>query len=260
MLLRPRLLSAVAALGVGLGLSLSASLPASAQARDWSRTAMDWSQEVEGNGQVTSEIRILGAYSKLKVLGSMDVKLVQAGTPGATVTTDGNVIPYVETTVDGDTLQVRMRPDVDYDDIHDVTVELRYVSLNAISLIGSGDVQGSGLKSDMLSVALSGSGDLRLDQIQATKLDAALSGSGDLYLSGSAEQARYSLAGSGDVHAQDLAAGQCRVSIAGSGDARVQAVQRLDASVAGSGDVRYAGNPADVRRSVAGSGDVRPMH
>ena len=64
------------------------------------------------------------------------------------------------------------------------------------------------------------------------------------------------MSGSGDLRLFDLRAREVHVSIAGSGDAKVNASERLDATVAGSGDVRYRGNPKEVAQSVNGSGSV----
>ena len=47
-------------------------------------------------------------------------------------------------------------------------------------------------------------------------------------------------------------------TITGSGDAAVRATEELDASVTGSGDVHYSGNPPQVRKNVTGSGDISP--
>jgi hypothetical protein len=49
------------------------------------------------------------------------------------------------------------------------------------------------------------------------------------------------------------------VSIAGSGNAAVSAEDSLRASVSGSGDIRYNGNPPHVESSVAGSGSVKQL-
>jgi hypothetical protein len=49
------------------------------------------------------------------------------------------------------------------------------------------------------------------------------------------------------------------LSIAGSGSAKVYASMGLEVSVAGSGNVYYAGNPEKVKKSIAGAGFVKPI-
>ena len=84
----------------------------------------------------------------------------------------------------------------------------------------------------------------------------ASDGSGDATLEGKADEVKLSIDGSGDVRAERLAARSVEVSIHGSGDARVNASDKLEARVAGSGDVLYRGHPQHVTRDIAGSGSV----
>ncbi len=75
-------------------------------------------------------------------------------------------------------------------------------------------------------------------------------------LSGTADEARFGVAGSGDINARNFTARKVSVSISGSGDAHVNATEMLEAKVAGSGDITYSGHPHDVSRRVSGSGSV----
>ena len=63
--------------------------------------------------------------------------------------------------------------------------------------------------------------------------------------------------GSGDVNARGLKANDAEVSTAGSGNVTLTATKSLDASIEGSGDIVFSGNPSSVRRNVSGSGEVR---
>jgi hypothetical protein len=81
-----------------------------------------------------------------------------------------------------------------------------------------------------------------------------VAGSGDVRVKGAAQTLTVSVAGSGDAWLQEFEAEDVSVNVAGSGDARVNARQRLRASVAGSGDVRYTGPAKDVSHSSVGSG------
>jgi hypothetical protein len=62
--------------------------------------------------------------------------------------------------------------------------------------------------------------------------------------------------GSGDFSGRDLTTNTTVVFVGGSGDASVYATSTLKASVSGSGDVHYGGNPHNVSKSKSGSGDI----
>jgi hypothetical protein len=150
------------------------------------------------------------------------------------VTTDDNILPVINTTVDGATLNVYSKQS--YRATHGVNVKITMPALEGVSVSGSGDIQVSGLK--------------------AGELEARVTGSGDVTLKGSAERLRAEVTGSGDVHAADLSTKSARVKVTGSGDVTVRVTAELDATVTGSGDVHYYGHPPEVRKHVTGSGDI----
>jgi hypothetical protein len=112
---------------------------------------------------------------------------------------------------------------------------------------------------ELEGVSLAGSGDILVDGLAAGDFEAALAGSGDIEVSGTADRVEASLAGSGDI---DLGAVQARAgkaAIAGSGDITLWVTESLEASVAGSGDINYRGDPDKVSRSVMGSGSIKEL-
>src|SRR5690242_1293101 len=64
---------------------------------------------VVGSGHVVDVKRTPGTFSRLRVEGSVDVDVRPGTMPSATVHTDDNLVPFVETTVEGDTLVVRAK-------------------------------------------------------------------------------------------------------------------------------------------------------
>jgi uncharacterized protein YaiE (UPF0345 family) len=63
--------------------------------------------------------------------------------------------------------------------------------------------------------------------------------------------------GSGNIEALGLSAGKASVVIQGSGDIAITAIEDLNATVEGSGNVRYRGKP-QVTSRILGSGTVVP--
>jgi len=75
-------------------------------------------------------------------------------------------------------------------------------------------------------------------------------------LSGKADDCTINISGSGDYTARDLVTINTAIHVSGSGDASVNASQKIDASVSGSGDIRYTGAATQVSISKHGSGGV----
>jgi hypothetical protein len=128
--------------------------------------------------------------------------------------------------------------------------------VNAINLSGSGDVFfKEGISANSLKIGVVGSGDLT-GLVHVKNLESSISGSGDIHISGTAENSAIRLVGSGDFYGRDLVTANTAVHVSGSGDARINASNRVDASVAGSGDIYYTGSAKDVSSSKSGSGDI----
>lgn len=225
----------------------------------WGLCSLAAADTVRGSGRIATETRALAGYQAVVLRGPFKVELRQSGREGLELRGDDNLLPLVETTIvegrHGKTLDIAYRRGVDVWGRHELAVVVNFANLQAVSLNGSGDIVGQGLKFGPLELALSGSGDMQFKELSAERLAVSISGSGDVVASGRSGQCALSISGSGDVSAGELACDDVTVRIVGSGDAKVQAHKTLGVSIAGSGDVRYTGEPK-VTSSIAGSGSV----
>ncbi|PLX14775.1 MAG: hypothetical protein C0598_00605 [Marinilabiliales bacterium] len=121
------------------------------------------------------------------------------------------------------------------------------------TIAGSGDVKFSGVSGD-LEVNVGGSGDTYAKDLKLNKCKISIAGSGEVSLSGSAVDLKVSVSGSGDTDASDLKAVNLMAKIAGSGDVKATVVEELSASIVGSGNVYYYGNPENKNVNIIGSG------
>lgn len=217
------------------------------------------SNRVVGSGKVVDDKRTIGNFSKLRLDSAITVNARPAGAPGVSVRADDNIAPLIMTTVEGETLVVKVKPNTAIRTESPLVVTVDFTKLTQADLRGSGDLNVSAIKGDQFELSLAGSGDVRLDNAELTRVNARLAGSGDIWVKGKCEEASYNLAGSGDVHALDLSAKRVNVDIAGSGDVKVNATESLAVQIAGSGDVSYSGNPPKVTSRVVGSGDLRSV-
>lgn len=130
-------------------------------------------------------------------------------------------------------------------------------SLNGITSAGSGAITIEGvLKSDNLSVSIAGSGNL-VGQINVGNLEIANSGSSNIRLKGNAENVEVKSSGSGNIQCFELVMDACKISKSGSGNAQISVNNSLTASISGSGNLTYKGNPKKISTSAAGTGKIR---
>lgn len=148
-------------------------------------------------------------------------------------------------------VRVRGIGDVKWEDIPQVVIR---TPLN-VQIGAGGAVFGSIGRTDALELNNAGCGDWTVGNVKG-KFELNQAGSGDTK-AGSAGSTEINIAGSGDVHTQEIA-GDLDVSIAGSGDVTTASVAgKLEVAIAGSGDVTIAGGRSrEVDVSIMGSGGV----
>ena len=215
---------------------------------------------LQGSGKLQTEPRAVGSFSAIELHGSMNLVLRQAAREAVELRADDNLLTLVETRVVSrsgvPTLEVRIRDGTSYSSRNPITLTVDVVTLSALSVRGSGNVSGEGIKAPALKIVLAGSSDVKLHKLSLDEASLKISGSGNAELSGKAARLSLSSSGSGDINSRELEADEVSVSIAGSGDASVNARKTLGVSIAGSGSVDYVGD-ATVKTSVAGSGHVK---
>jgi hypothetical protein len=106
-----------------------------------------------------------------------------------------------------------------------------------------------------LTVRLAGSGDVHAGDVASAHVHIA--GSSDLFLRSVRAGLDLSASGSGNLHAESVT-GPLHVRVAGSGDVTVPSGQVTDMSVAvaGSGDIHFGGVAQNLDATIVGSGDV----
>jgi hypothetical protein len=125
---------------------------------------------------------------------------------------------------------------------------------------GSGNITGASLSGSMMSLSIAGSGELKVSELHSEKSEITIGGSGSITLSkGTSGKILIENNGSGDISGYDLVGGTVSATVAGSGGITIGVIDALDASIVGSGTIRYKGNPASISTNINGSGSVNKM-
>jgi len=229
-----------------LALLLSVSLLASC----WTGTC------VTGKGAVIKRDLVVASFHGIVVQGSMDVRVSPAPSQAVEVEGQENLVGLVESEVRDGIWTIRTsecyRTDKPF------IVYIRVPTLDKVIIQGSGDVLGTGtLETGSMDLTVQGSGDVDLT-VKASKVEAFVQGSGTIKLGGTCDDLNAEVQGSGDVKAGNMSTANATANVNGSGDITVKVAGTLDAVISGSGDVRYKGTPAEIKKQVSGSGDIGP--
>jgi len=215
-------------------------------------------QRIRGNGNVRTETRSPGSFKSVSSHGSFDV-FVSSGEQSVRIEAEENLLPYIETYVEGYTLHVQTKDNYWLSPGRKVKIYVSSPDYESIRSYGSGDIIGESkiTNSSKLELEVNGSANIKID-VDAPGVNTETNGSGDIFLKGETKSFEGQIHGSGNIKALDLRSNEAKIEIYGSGNADVFVDGKLDVHVAGSGDVNYRGN-AQVSSSMAGSGRVKKV-
>jgi len=189
----------------------------------------------DGNGKITSQIRDVKVFDKIKVSGKFNVLAATGKTQKVTVTADGNLIGDIETTVSDNILYIKTKNNVHLKASKTPVLTVRVKALKEIDTAGAVKLHVTNLMGDEFKVQTSGDSyvDLR-GQVKKLKIETI---------------------GSASVNAIQLKANDVDVEISGSGHVKTHALNELDVKISGDGKIEYSGDPV-INQEISGSGKI----
>jgi cytoskeletal protein CcmA (bactofilin family) len=245
-----------------------------------------------GNGNIIIDERILSSFEKIKISGSIEVRLHSGTDYRAVVTVDSNINKYIETIVINNELIIRQKPAMRYLSAGGI-VDIYCPNISEISKSGSGsfetidriiaqtfrmNISGSGkfsgniecesffadisgsvrtnvmVNSKETNIEISGSGRFN-GNIECDNFFAHISGSANINITGNTEKADIRISSSGKFNGAEFRITNCSANISGSGEINIFVEDSLDGKVSGSGNIKYRGNPR-LNLEKTGSGRI----
>jgi hypothetical protein len=197
-------------------------------------------------------------FNRVTLEGFGEVRISQGESESLSVTTDDNIMPFIEVDVRGNTLVLGFTRDGrnrTFNPSDSILFEMVVTDLNRIDITGAGDLHVQDLDVEMLHLELTGAGQLNINSLTADELVVRQSGAGSTIVSGEVRGQEVSITGAGNYHAPDLKSETALIEITGIGSATVWATETLDVEIASIGTVIYYGDPR-VISSIAGLGNL----
>lgn len=200
----------------------------------------------------------ISAFTELNVEVPYNIIFTQGDAATLKIDADAATLEKIEVLQKGDKLTIGIKDDQYKNAKGDVKIYISTAALKTINVAGSGSFTSTNTitNNEIITTSIAGSGNIDAT-IQSSELKGDIAGSGNITIKGTTKKVTFSIAGSGNFMLNDLIAEDVTGDIAGSGSAEVYAKNNLEASIAGSGDIIYSGNPKDVKKNVAGSGRVK---
>lgn len=213
--------------------------------------------EGQGGTAATSRSYQVGAFDKINLAGSPDVRVAVGGQPSVRAEGDADVLERLEIEVVDGELRISTRPESRswFGSHRGATVHVTIPALQAATIAGSGDISIDRVQGQSFAASIGGSGDLEVEALRVASATFAVTGSGGIRVSGAAQRTNASLSGSGDLELGAFETADATVALIGSGGIALRATGTASVQLTGSGDVTISGG-ARCTVSKTGSGDV----
>jgi hypothetical protein len=189
---------------------------------------------VRGNGQIKTDERPIATFANLDASGAFEIEW-QNGPPAVRVTTDGNLLPYIENNVSEDTLHLRTRGHL--------------WPTHGIKIVISSPTRAGG--------RIRGAVKLTVKQLSGPIFALESKGASEVSLDGSIDRLLVDMTGASHLAADGLQAKTAEISTTGAGDAEVAVTDTLNVVITGAGKVTYSGNPPTIKKQIVGAGSIR---
>jgi hypothetical protein len=216
-------------------------------------------QSVRGSGNVTTEERQVGDFTRVDLSGMGDLEIEFGDQTALLIEAEDNIIPLIETEVRGDTLRIGFKNNTNPRPLEDIRYFLTVVSLDGIETSGLGSIQAPAIQAQGFTVDISGAGNTDIASLEADSLEVDISGLGSLNVrGGEVVQLDVNISGSGNLDAEELQVQEAIANVSGLGSVKIRVSDRLEADISGSGSDQYYGNPV-VDQQVSGLGSIEKL-
>jgi len=188
---------------------------------------------IRGNGHIKTEERQVGGFANIDTGGAFEIQW-ENGSPALRITTDENLLPYVENNISDDTLHLRTREHVW--PTHGIKV-----------VISSPTRTGARLR---------GAVKLTAKQLSGPSFALESTGASEVSLEGKVDRLLADMTGASQLAADGLQTKTAEISTTGAGDAEVAVSDTLKVVITGAGKVAYSGNPR-VEKHITGAGSIQ---
>lgn len=214
---------------------------------------------VHGSGHPATENRaVTEPFTRLDISGGYKIILKQDSSGKISITADDNILKYIKTNNEGGTLHIFNHKNICNGG--DMTVTIGVKNLEEIKASGAIEISADGrLTSKDLALRLSGACKAGLE-LNAANLSVEGSGDTELQLTGQATTTKVDMSGVSSIHAYGFVVSDYNVSTSGASHAELNALHSLHVSTSGASDIKYKGNPTDVRNDKSGASSLEKVN
>lgn len=196
--------------------------------------ASQHNKNIVGDGNMTNKTMALDNIQTINIIGNYKVIVNTSNEPNLAITTDDNVLPYIDINTTNNNLLVSTKDNAKIFPTQ-ATLTVSIPNFTDINLVGRSSVQALDIHSNDFSVNTTGNN--------------------MIVLSGKTKHLDIKSVGKSNLQANDLIAQNVIINSMGNSEIAVHAAKSLVISMVGKGNIKYSGNP-NINKNVLGEGTV----
>lgn len=189
---------------------------------------------IRGNGHIKTDQRTISSFANIDAGGAFQIEW-KSGAPALSITTDENLLPYIDNQISSETLHLHTREQI--------------WPTHGIKVVISTPTR-TGAK-------ISGAVKLTANQLSGPRFALESTGAAEVKLDGNIDELLANMTGASELHAGGLQTKTTEISTTGAADAEIAVSETLKVAITGAGKVSYSGSPKTIEKHISGAGSIR---
>jgi len=189
---------------------------------------------IRGNGHIKTDEHTISAFTNIDASGVFQIEW-KSGALALSITTDENLLPYIDNQISGETLHLHTREQI--------------WPTHGIKVVISSPTR-TGAK-------ISGAAKLTANQLSGPRFALESTGAAEVKLDGNIDELLADMTGASELHAGGLQTKTTEIATTGAADAEIAVSETLKVAITGAGKVSYSGNPKTIEKHISGAGSIR---
>ena len=196
--------------------------------------SISFNSKVKGSGNVAAEKRNVSGFRSVEAGGVFLVEVTAGEEYSVEVEADDNLLQFITTRVDGDTLELE--------------TDKRFSTRNRIRVrISAPNIE---------EIRTGGASHLTLSNVDNDSLTVDTGGASKVTVTGKTGRLNIDMGGASSVNAANLEASAVSIDGGGASKANVKVAEELTVDLGGASRVNYSGNPGHVNKKTSGGASV----
>jgi len=215
---------------------------------------------VVGSGELVVEEREVTSFSKIEAGGNLELHVSKQYT-GIKVKAESNLMKYIHTYVEGETLFVEISDtdggSINVQPLEPIQVNIQFTKITGFSLSGGAQLASEALDGEdmQVDISLSGGSVAKIDAINTDNLNIILSGGSELSFSkGEVTKQIIEASGGSEYMAEWVQSEVTELRLSGGSEATIWAEETLDIDLSGGSTAYYYGSPANLNETSNSGG------